>query len=520
MRTGGKLFFLLSDQHGTATTEVTADAAQEVTHRKTNIFGGPRGTQPPKWAGDKGFVGGTNDADTGLVHLGAREYDPSTGRFISVDPLMDLNDPQQINGYTYGDNNPVSLSDPAGTRPEGICGGNTSRCEPDNSPSHEEKDYHESWQKTRSGWLWQSYDESKNGKRWYRSACVGCNWEYGSPAHTKWTDVVGAVAIVNPELTPLTNTILAYNSARQGNYREALSQLVDANGALKMFRGFLGGGKTQGSLSCITGRNSFKPDTPVLLKNGRAKKISDVKAGDEVEAADPETGRHEAARTVTAKHVHHDADLVDLTVQDPLGRKSTLHTTAHHPFWDDTKKKWVDTADLAVGDNLNTVDARHVKVAAVRHVKGAADMYNLTVANLHTYYVLAGSTPVLVHNTNSPIGCGVNGEPIYDIPAGSSGGAGAGKRIPPNLLKDYDVGKNAAPGTTAPLCSYCRTNPATAIDHVEPRIGGGDLTDANTTPACTFCNSSKRDRLAPLNPPPNYTGSWPPPWWPSRMTPP
>ncbi|MFH8223139.1 polymorphic toxin-type HINT domain-containing protein [Streptomyces sp. NPDC018057] len=400
VRTGGKLFFLLPDQHGTATTEVTADAAQEVTHRKTNIFGGPRGTQPLKWAGDKGFVGGTNDADTGLVHLGAREYDPSTGRFISVDPVMDLNDPQQLNGYTYGDNNPVSLSDPAGTRPEGVCGGNTSRCEPDNSPSHEEKDYHESWQRSRSGWIWQSYDESKSGKRWYRSACVGCHWEYGSPAHTKWTDVVGAVAIVNPELTPLTNTILAYNSARQGNYREALSQLVDANGALKMFRGFLGGGKTQKSLSCITGRNSFKPDTPVLLKNGRTKKISDVQAGDEVEAADPETGRHEAARTVTAKHVHHDTDLVDLTVQDPLGRKSTLHTTAHHPFWDDTKKKWVDTADLAVGDNLNTVDARHVKVAAVRHVRGAADMYNLTVANLHTYYVLAGATPVLVHNVN------------------------------------------------------------------------------------------------------------------------
>lgn len=34
---------------------------------------------------------------------------------------------------------------------------------------------------------------------------------------------------------------------------------------------------------------------------------------------------------------------------------------------------------------------------------GAHDMYNLTVADLHTYYVLAGDTPVLVHN----VGCGV-----------------------------------------------------------------------------------------------------------------
>jgi hypothetical protein len=30
-------------------------------------------------------------------------------------------------------------------------------------------------------------------------------------------------------------------------------------------------------------------------------------------------------------------------------------------------------------------------------------MYNLTVADLHTYYVLAGATPVLVHNSG---GCG------------------------------------------------------------------------------------------------------------------
>jgi hypothetical protein len=31
-------------------------------------------------------------------------------------------------------------------------------------------------------------------------------------------------------------------------------------------------------------------------------------------------------------------------------------------------------------------------------------MYNLTVQQLHTYYVLAGGTPVLVHNTGP--GCG------------------------------------------------------------------------------------------------------------------
>lgn len=51
-------------------------------------------------AGGEGFVGGTADP-SGLTHLGAREYNPSIGRFVSADPVMDLSDPQQINGYSY-----------------------------------------------------------------------------------------------------------------------------------------------------------------------------------------------------------------------------------------------------------------------------------------------------------------------------------------------------------------------------------------------------------------------------------
>lgn len=122
VRKGTKLTLLFSDHHGTGTTQVTSDAAQQVTRRKTTIFGAPRGTQPTNWAGDKGFVGGTKDADTGLVHLGAREYDPLVGRFISVDPLMNLSDSESLHGYTYAGSNPVTSSDPTGLcRPES-CG--------------------------------------------------------------------------------------------------------------------------------------------------------------------------------------------------------------------------------------------------------------------------------------------------------------------------------------------------------------------------------------------------------------
>src|SRR5262249_39462123 len=82
----------------------------------------------------------------------------------------------------------------------------------------------------------------------------------------------------------------------------------------------------------------------------------------------------------------------------PDGKTSTLHTTAHHPFWDATTGAWVDAAALVAGHQLRTADQTIATVIAVRSHTGAKDMHDLTVASVHTYYVLAGSTPVLVHN--------------------------------------------------------------------------------------------------------------------------
>jgi RHS repeat-associated protein len=78
---------------------------------------------------DKGFVGGTRD-NTGLSHLGAREYDPNLGRFISVDPVIDTDGPQQMHGYAYANNNPSTDSDATGLMfdNEGGGGGSSNAC--------------------------------------------------------------------------------------------------------------------------------------------------------------------------------------------------------------------------------------------------------------------------------------------------------------------------------------------------------------------------------------------------------
>ncbi len=156
--------------------------------------------------------------------------------------------------------------------------------------------------------------------------------------------------------------------------------------------------------------HSFDPKTPVVLASGQSIAIDKLKVGDKVLATDPQTGRTEA-KPVTALHVNLDTDLTDLTVRDhKTGRTTVLKTTQHHPFWDATRKEWVDAAQLRPGDST-LVDAKGntSTVTSVQNHIGAATMRDLTVDDIHTYYVLAGETAVLVHNNNGLGACRTGG---------------------------------------------------------------------------------------------------------------
>jgi RHS repeat-associated protein len=59
-----------------------------------------------------GFAGGLYDPDTGLVRFGARDYDPSIGRWLAKDPIRFAGG--DLNLYQYTFNDPVNLIDPSG----------------------------------------------------------------------------------------------------------------------------------------------------------------------------------------------------------------------------------------------------------------------------------------------------------------------------------------------------------------------------------------------------------------------
>jgi hypothetical protein len=138
------------------------------------------------------------------------------------------------------------------------------------------------------------------------------------------------------------------------------------------------------------------------MADGSTKPIEKVKTGDKVVATDPKTGETRI-ETVTAeikgqglKH------LVKVTI-DTDGKKGTkkaqVTATDGHPFWVPQLHAWIKATDLHAGQWLQTSAGTYVQITAIqRWSVPDSTVNNLTVSDLHTYYVLAGATPVLVHN--------------------------------------------------------------------------------------------------------------------------
>ncbi|MFJ3231621.1 RICIN domain-containing protein [Streptomyces sp. NPDC086787] len=166
-------------------------------------------------------------------------------------------------------------------------------------------------------------------------------------------------------------------------------------------------------------RNSFPGTTRVLMADGTTKQIQDLRVDDAVLATDPESGRTEGRAVTDTIYTPDDTDFADITVNVGHAR---ITATQHHPFWSPSAHRWIDAGDLKSGQTLRTSSGKTVTVVGVHRYHRLHSAYNLTVDDLHTYYVLAGNTPVLVHNTDPA--CDVS---IFKAP---------GKGLTDKIMKD------------------------------------------------------------------------------------
>ncbi|MFE3502138.1 ricin-type beta-trefoil lectin domain protein [Kitasatospora sp. NPDC059160] len=437
----GGLTYQPTNPQGTSSLQIDG-TTRAVTRRAFDPYGNPRGTAPTSWADNHGYLGKPVDTGSGLNLLGARNYDPAIGRFLTVDPVFEAGDPNQMGGYTYAGDNPTTLSDPTGLWDCGWC----------SATGHfiaGAVDSGVGWLAKNSPYVAMNnfgveVDKAISRDVGARVSVTG-DLHYIEPSEHPMADIFGIphndTAYVAGEVTETVIEVaadgfglvkaafkgarlLAEAASESGGIRNALRRLFGDGPKPKGGGGggsaerpaephIHSGGPTDPAapvtptakptapaepMSPARTNCSFTPDTPVLMGDGTTKAIGDIKVGDLVQSADQESATDQGARAVTATLVHTDNDLIDLTVQTEAGTESTVHTTAEHPFWDDTTHTWVPAGHLSEGHALKTVTGRPVRIAAVRSAAGTKQMYNLTVAQLHTYYVVAGVTPILVHN--------------------------------------------------------------------------------------------------------------------------
>ena len=115
-----KTTYYVTNAQGTVVA--TMDSQSNVTYTATYRPYGKQQLGTPQ-AGP-GYTGHVNDPDTGFVYMQARYYDPSVGRFLSIDPVVPKSGNLfNFNRYDYTDNNPVLNTDPDGRNLTAFIGG-------------------------------------------------------------------------------------------------------------------------------------------------------------------------------------------------------------------------------------------------------------------------------------------------------------------------------------------------------------------------------------------------------------
>jgi len=147
---------------------------------------------------------------------------------------------------------------------------------------------------------------------------------------------------------------------------------------------------------------SFTPDTPVTTDHGK-RSIGKLQVGNRVLAYNPRTHNMEL-QPILHVWIHSDNDLVEITVvmvdhgsshKTQVRKGELLHTTSEHPFLT-TERGFLPAGQLVIGMHILRANGSTGIITGWKIVPGTKVMYNLEVANDHTFTVGAGQW--VVHN--------------------------------------------------------------------------------------------------------------------------
>ena len=406
MSVNGTVSYLATDGLGSANT--TLDANGNVT---ANVLYAPygsirysSGTMPT----DRGFTGQIADSTSGLDYYGARYYDPVAGQFASADTVIPGNglDIWGLSRYAYVEGNPVNRVDPTGH-----C--TTEKCFLDANSSDNTTHMVPGVDKPVATYYAPLPPTSPRHTLIDPNSLLGraINWGAGQIENGIADQVIGARQIAGFTL----NSIGSWAGWEQ----DALSSgnpLQVTLGVLGVTTLFVGGPEIAGAKDLAVGGveglshlapeaksllsdaaescaiNSFAAGTLVLMADGSKKPIDQLKAGDKVMAGDPQKGQEKPEtilRVIVGTGLKH---LYDIHVAGGV-----IEATYNHPFWVADTQTFVWANDLKAGEHLLIADGRAPPIDAISHHDEITTVYNLSIAEIHTFYVGTGS--VLVHNS-------------------------------------------------------------------------------------------------------------------------
>jgi hypothetical protein len=156
----------------------------------------------------------------------------------------------------------------------------------------------------------------------------------------------------------------------------------------------------------------FDEDTPVVLANGKFRRIASVEIGDEVLSRNERTGETAAKRvTKVFKHecgasgvigISFSPDL-EFRAKNPRYTHSRLYSTAEHPFWV-IDKGWTLAGALQPGDKFLLAGAEIAVVGKVWPKEWREFVYNIEVEDFNTYFV--DTAGIWVHNKKTGVTAG------------------------------------------------------------------------------------------------------------------
>ncbi|MEV8321588.1 ricin-type beta-trefoil lectin domain protein [Kitasatospora sp. NPDC056731] len=328
-----------------------------------------------------GWLGGKErsaEAQDGDILMGARLYSPALGRFLQIDPVPGGN----ASPYDYCTGDPINCTDLDGN-----------------------------WGMPK--WLKKTVEVVAKvaevasyipGPIGAIAAAVSSvsyaatgNWEKAAEmAVTAAAQVVGAGPVVRVAAAAVKSTRAATRVGRAASE----SRAVYRGAAPKM----KSAAKNCGC-ACKR-RNSFAPDTLVLMADGSRLPIHEIGIGDRVMAIDPQTGEASEQPVLDVIVGYGDKHMVQIdTDLDPLTKP--LEATSNHPLWV-VGRGWVEAGEVSPGDDLLGSDGATSTVTSTVDLGELSGelVYNLTVGDLHTFVVItSGGSEILAHNDELPPAC-------------------------------------------------------------------------------------------------------------------